>query len=83
MLACISVPDPSVLELAGKLRDGGFDVTAARVEAGHEHRIHMLGLDTAEREAILTVLVDCPEGLRELHRVLADEHAWRVKEGLA
>ena len=32
VLACISVADPWVLELAGKLREAGFDATAGRVE---------------------------------------------------
>lgn len=84
VLASISVADPSVLELAGKLRDGGFGATAARVEAGYERRIHMLGLDTAERGEILQALVvDCPAGLGDLRTVLLQEQEWRDREGLS
>lgn len=81
VLASISVADPSVLELAGKLRDGGFGATAARVEAGYERRVHMLGLDAAEREEILQALgVDCPAGLVDLHTVLLQEQDWRDRD---
>ena len=76
VLACISVADPSVLELAGKLREAGFDATAVRVEGGYERRILMLGLSTAERNEILTSLGDCPEGLSELRAALVQEAAW-------
>jgi hypothetical protein len=82
VLACISVEDPSVLELAGKLRDAGFDATAARMEGGYERRVLMLALDTAERREILHALVDCPEGLRDLRTVLQTEAVWRDRGGL-
>ena len=45
VLACISVADPSVLELAGKLRDFGFDATAARIEGGYEREALMARRD--------------------------------------
>jgi hypothetical protein len=83
VLACISVADPSVLELAWKLREAGFDATAVRLEGGYERQIHMLGLSTAERDEILTALGDCPEGLCELRTVLVQEAAWRDREGLS
>jgi len=76
VLACISVADPSVLELAGKLRDFGFDATAARIEGGYEREALMVTLDTTERGEILQALVECPEGLRDLRTVLQMEAAW-------
>jgi hypothetical protein len=75
VLACISVADPSVLELAGKLREAGFGATAARIDSGHERRVLMLALDTAERDEIVEALVDCPHGLAELRGVLVQEAA--------
>jgi Mrp family chromosome partitioning ATPase len=54
------------------------------VEAGYERRIHMLGLDTAERGEILQALVvDCPAGLGDLRTVLLQEQEWRDREGLS
>jgi hypothetical protein len=83
VLACISVADPWVLELAGKLREAGFDATAGRVEGGYERRILMLGLSTAERDEILAALDDCPDGLCELREALVQEAAWRDRDGLS
>jgi hypothetical protein len=83
VLACISVADPSVLELSGKLRDFGFDATAARIEGGYERKVIMLSLDTTERGEILEALVDCPEGLRDLRTVLQMEATWRDRHPLA
>jgi len=73
VLACISVADSSVLELAGKLRDSGFDATAGRIESGHDRQVQMLGLDGLERGEILQALSECPEGLRDLRTVLQME----------
>jgi len=81
VLACIAVADPSVLELSVKLRDFGFDATAARIEGGYESQALMLTLDTAERGEILHALVDCPEGLRELRTVLQMEANWQSRPG--
>ncbi len=64
------------------LRDAGCDDTAARLESGYEHQARLLGLSTAERDEILAVLVDCPDGLGELRAVLVQQHEWRVREGM-
>lgn len=82
LLACISVANPSVLELAVKLRDSGFGATAARLESGHERQVLMLALDTAERDEIVQALDDCPGPLAELRTVLAQESAGRHRAGL-
>ena len=79
VLACIAVADPSVLELTVKLRDFGFDATAARIERGYESQALMVTLDTAERGEILEVLVQCPEGLRDLRTVLQMEANWHSR----
>jgi hypothetical protein len=39
-------------------------------------------LTITDREAILRVLEDCPDGLAELRGVLLEEHARRVRERL-
>jgi len=83
MLACISVADTSVVELSGKLRDFGFDATAARIESGYERKVIMLSLDTTERGEILQALAECPEGLRDLRTVLQIEATWRDCEHLS
>ena len=80
VLACISVADPSVVELSEKLRDFGFDATAARIEGGYERKVIMLALDTTERREILQALVECPEGLRDLRTVLQLEATWRDRD---
>jgi hypothetical protein len=63
MLAGITVADRSVIELAGMLRGAGCDDTAARLESAYEHQAPVLSLSTAERDEILAILVDCPDGL--------------------
>ena len=82
MLAGIAVADRYVLELAGALRGPGSDDTAARLEIGYEHQARLLGLSTAERDEILAVLVDCPDGLGELRSTLLQQHEWRAREGM-
>jgi hypothetical protein len=52
------------------LRNAGCDDTATRLESGYEHQARLLALWTAERDEILAVLVDCPEGLGELRATL-------------
>jgi hypothetical protein len=84
MLCGIPVPDRHVLELAGKLRDSGFDATAARLEDAYTRQTWVLALSIAERDEILQVLVDCPDSLAELRAVLVlvQECEWRRREGL-
>ena len=51
--------------------------------SSYEHQARLLGLSTAERDEILAVLVDCPDGLGELRAVLVQQHEWRRCEGLS
>jgi hypothetical protein len=82
MLAGIPVADRHVLELAGRLRDAGYDHTAERLEAAQERQTKLLGLSIEDREVILCVLADPPEQLCELRAVLLQEHEWRQREGI-
>jgi hypothetical protein len=82
MLAGTPVRDQDVLELAGLLRDAGFDDTAERLENAYDLETKVLALTIAEREQILRALEDCPDGLAELRGVLTAEHTGRVRDGL-
>ena len=80
MLAGIAVADRHVIELASKLREADCDDTAARLESGYEHQARLLSIE--ERDEILSVLVDCPDGLGELRAVLLQQHERRVRQGI-
>ena len=83
MLAGLPIPNELVLDLAGRLRDSGLDNTAERLEgacADSERRV--VALTIPDRESILRVLEDAPEGLGELRAVLLKEHEWRKSGGL-
>ena len=82
MLAGITVPDRHVIEFAQMLRAAGSDDTAARLESGYEHQAKLLALSVEERDEILGVLVDCPDGLGELRATLLQQHEWRRREGI-
>ena len=71
-----------VLDLAGKLRDSGFDDTAARLEGAYERQTQLLARAIAKREQILTELYDCPEPLAELRSVLLQLQRWRERKGI-
>jgi hypothetical protein len=43
----------------------------------------VLALSIAARDDILQVLVECPEGLRELRAVLRKQQEWRAREGIS
>ena len=82
MLAGIAVADRYVLELARRLRDAGFPITANRLETAYERQTKLLALTIKERERILRALADCPKSLAELRAVLLNEREWRRREGL-
>jgi hypothetical protein len=54
----------------------------ATLEDAYDGERRVVALTIAEREPILRVLEDCPDGLAELRGVLLKEHEWRVREGL-
>ena len=82
-LAGVPVDDKRVLTLAAKLRDAGLDDTAERLETAYDRETKVLALEVRERDEILTVLVDCPEGLCELRAVLLKQQEWRAREGIS
>jgi hypothetical protein len=60
----------------------GFYELGDRPEDAWRREVKVLGLEVADREAILRVLEDGPEEFAELRSVLLQEHVWRVREGL-
>ena len=60
-----------------------FAETAEKLERAWRREVRVLGLEVTDREAILRVLDDGPEGLAELRAVLLQELVWRRAEGLA
>src|SRR4051812_2781926 len=80
-LAGIPVEDKLVLTIASKLGDAGLDSTAERLETAYDRGTMVLALEVRERDEILIVLVDCPEGLCELRATLLKQQLWRQREG--
>ena len=82
LLAGVRISEPFVLDLADRLRDDGFDAAAQTLNAAQASRRAVVALTVRDREMILRVLGDPPEGLAELRGVLLREHVWRVRVGL-
>jgi hypothetical protein len=61
-LAGIPVEDRVVVKLARRLRDAGLDDTAESLEEAYYAERQVAALTIPEREAILRVLEDCPDG---------------------
>ena len=57
--------------------------TAERLERAYDREARIVALDVPDREAILRVLEECPEGLLELRATLLPERVWLRREGLA
>jgi hypothetical protein len=62
-------------------RAGALD-TAHRISKALEHDAHDVALQIADRDEVLGVLVECPDGLLELRATLLQEAAWRQAVGL-
>ena len=73
-LAGVQVRDGTVLELARRLRDGQFVDTADKLEQAWSQEAKQVALETDDRQALLSVLVDGPDELAELRSVLLQEH---------
>ena len=67
-LAGIPVADKAVLQLAASLREAELVDTAERLEHAYDREARIVALDVTDREVILRVLEECPEGLLELRR---------------
>jgi hypothetical protein len=63
-----------VLELARRLSTAGFHELGDRLEDAWRREVKVFGLGVADREAILRVLEDGPEGFGELRGELLEEH---------
>ena len=81
-LAGIPVADKAVLSLAASVREAELIHTAERLETAYDREARIVALDIPDREAILRVLEDCPDGLLELRATLLQEHVWRQRERL-
>ena len=55
---------------------------AERLERAYDREARIVALDMPDREAILRVLEECPEGLLELRATLLQERVWLQREGL-
>ena len=62
--------DRAVLWLAASLREAELVDTAERLERACDREARIVGLDVPDREAILRVLEECPEGLLQLRATL-------------
>lgn len=83
MLAGTTVPDRTVLELAGLVRAAGFDDVAEKLETAYDRETSVLALSIVDRESILRALDDPPsDSLAELRSVLLAESRLAVREGL-
>jgi uncharacterized protein (DUF1778 family) len=73
-LAAISVREENVADLARLLLDAGFDDTADVLLVALDAEQDLVALSAADREAILQVLDDPPDGLAELRVAVLAEH---------
>jgi hypothetical protein len=79
VLAGIPVRREHIAWIANELDN---EPTATRLRDALEREVRILGLEIDEREAVVRVLEDCPDGLTELRATLLQEHTWRAREGL-
>ena len=81
-IAGIAVDGLAVIELADRLLHAGHMDTAALLLIAHACGDERVGLNIDDREAVLAVLRDPPDGLYELRRALMFERVGRVRAGL-
>ena len=81
-LAGVSVSAALTGELASRLRDDGSVHISEKLEEALAHNKPIVALSIRDREQILAVLGDPPDGLEELRGVLLREREWRQREGL-
>jgi hypothetical protein len=81
-LAGVPVSSELVLELSEMLRAAGAPQTADILRMALGRGRPNVALTIADRDAILAVLEDPPEGLDKLHGALLRERTSRIREGL-
>ena len=79
MLAGVPVHPAAVEDLAYRLHDAGDMGLAERLTGKLERGVLVMSLEVGDRESILGVLTDCPDGLAELRAVLLRDHMWRQR----
>jgi len=82
MLAGLPVQHEDALVLVRLLGRAGELDTAAEISRAITEDEPDVPLSIYDRDAILSVLVECPHGLLELRATLLQEAAWRQREGL-
>ena len=82
-IAGIAVDGLAVIELADRLLLAGHMDTAALLLIADACDDERVGVNSKDREAVLAVLHDPPDGLCELRRALMVEHVGLVRDGLA
>ncbi|HKY24730.1 MAG TPA: hypothetical protein VJM07_06215 [Gaiella sp.] len=80
-LAGVDVPDRTILHLARRLRDADHVTLADKLEAAWRADDSAIALETADREALLTILDDAPAELSRLQSVLLQEHERKLGGG--
>jgi hypothetical protein len=82
LLAGVRISEPVAFDLADLLRDGGFDISAEKLDHARASGRSVVALTIPDREAMVRVLDDPPDGLAQLRGVLLREHVWRRRVGL-
>ena len=82
MLAGLPVQHQDALVLVRLLGQAGELDTAAQFSRAITDNEPDVPLNIYDREAVLSVLAECPAGLLELRATLLQEAAWREREGL-
>lgn len=82
ILAGIPVAERYIVDLTGRLRDAGFDDTAARLEAAQERQTRLLALSIAERTRSSPCSSTARTASQSSAPMLIQEAVWRDREGL-
>ena len=81
-IAGIGVDGLAVIDLSDRLLHAGHTDTAVLLLIAHAAGDERVGLNINDREAVLDVLLDPPDGLCELRGALMVERVGQVRDGL-
>ena len=82
LIAGIPVRRENALVLVRLLERAGAFEAAQRIYKAHATNERDVALRITDRDAVLRVLAECPDGLLELRITLLQEAVWRKAEGL-
>ena len=82
LIAGIPVRREDALVLVRLLQRAGAFEAARRISNAHASNELDVALRIEDRDAVLRVLAECPDGLLELRATLVQEAAWRQAVGL-